>query len=66
MHYRNKQGTFNYTQPSITIEIGTAKYEIDRVKHRKASAAGAENGRVVYKKVRKIARTGLVCLLQHA
>ena len=44
-------------QPSIAIETGTNKNAIDRVKHRKASAARAENDLVVYKKVGKIAKT---------
>ena len=44
-------------QPSIAIETGTNKNAIDKVKHRKASAARADNGPVVYKKVGKIAQT---------
>jgi hypothetical protein len=44
---------FNYKQPSTSIETGTDKNEIDRVKYRKASAARIENGPVVYKKVGK-------------
>ena len=47
-----------YRQPNIAIETGTDEIEIDRVKHRKASAARAENGPVVYKKVGKIAKNG--------
>jgi hypothetical protein len=37
----------NHRQPNITIETGTDEIEIDRVKHRKASVARAENGPVV-------------------
>ena len=47
----------NYRQPSTTIETGTDEIEIHRVKLPKASAARAENGPVVYKKVGKIAQT---------
>ena len=36
-----------YRQPNIAIETGTDEIEIGRVKHRKASAARAENGPVV-------------------
>jgi hypothetical protein len=45
-------------QPSIAIETCTDKNEIDRVKHRNAGAARAENGPVVYKKVGKIDNMG--------
>jgi hypothetical protein len=48
----------NYRQPNIAIETGTDEIEIDRVKHRKASAARAENGLVVYKKAGEIAKNG--------
>ena len=41
----------------MAIETGTDKNAIGRVKHRKAGAARAENGPVVYKKVWKIAKT---------
>jgi len=44
-------------QPSIAIETGTDRNEIDRVKHRKAGVARVENGLVVYKKVGKIDKT---------
>ena len=47
-----------YRQPNIAIETGTDEIEIDRVKHRKASATRAENGLVVYKMVGKIAKKG--------
>ena len=49
-----------------SIEIGTDKNAIGRVKHHKAGAARGDNGPVVYKKVEKIAKTCLACLLQHA
>ena len=39
----------------MAIETGTDKNAIGRVKHHKAGAARADNGLVVYKKVRKIA-----------
>jgi hypothetical protein len=48
----------NYRQPNIAIETGTDEIEIDRVKHRKASAARAENGPAVYKNVGKLAKNG--------
>ena len=41
----------------MAIETGTDKIAIGRVKHHKAGAGRAENGPVVYKKVRKIAKT---------
>ena len=47
-----------YKQPNIAIKTGTDEIEIDRVKRHKASAARAENGLVVYKKVGKIAKNG--------
>ena len=43
-------------QPSIAIETGTNRNEIDRVKHHRAGAARADNGLVVYRKVGKIAQ----------
>ena len=53
-----KTGRFNYRQPSIAIETGTDRNEIDRVKHRKAGADRVENDPVVYKKVGKIDNIG--------
>ena len=50
----------------MAIETGTVKNAIGRVKHHKAGAARGDNGPVVYKKVEKIAKTCLACLLQHA
>ena len=40
----------------IAIETGTDKNAIGRVKHHKVGVARAENGTVVYKKVRKVAK----------
>ena len=53
-------------QPSIAIETGIGRNEIDRVKHRQACATRAENDPIVYKKVGKIAKMCQACLLQHA
>ena len=50
--------TFHYRKPSIAIETGTDRNEIDRVKHLKVGAARAENGPVVHKKIGKIDKTG--------
>ena len=41
----------------MDIKAGTDKNAIGRVKHHKAGAARVENGPIVYKKVRKIAKT---------
>ena len=41
----------------MTIETGTDKNAIGRVKHHMAGAARVDNGPVVYKKVEKIAKT---------
>ena len=41
----------------MAIDTGTDKNAIGRVKHHRASVAGADNGLVVYKKVGKIAKT---------
>ena len=50
----------------MAIETGTNKNAIGRVKHHKAGAARADNGPVVYKRVRKVAKMCWACLLQHA
>ena len=42
----------------MAIETGIDKNAIGRVKHRKAGVARVENGHVVYKKIRKIDKTG--------
>ena len=41
----------------MAIETGTDKNAIGRVKHHRAGAAKAENGRDVYKMVGKVAKT---------
>ena len=45
----------------MTIETGTGKNAIGRVKHHKAGAARADNGLVVYKRVGKVAKTCWAC-----
>ena len=50
----------------MAIETNTNKNAIGRVKHDMASAARADNGPVVYKRVGKVAKTCWTCLLEHA